>query len=149
MRQERELELNKLPESRGEHVLYWMRSAVRSDSNLCLDWAIDRSNELKLPLLVLFCLVGDYPGASPVHYEYLRKGLAETEAGLQAKGIRFIVAKGKPETLVPRLASRSVLLVCEGAYLAYQRNSLVELVKNLDRRAVLMSGSASLTVSFR
>ena len=41
---------------RGDHVLYWMQDAVRTEYNHALEYAIEAANNLKKPLLVLFVL---------------------------------------------------------------------------------------------
>jgi deoxyribodipyrimidine photo-lyase len=54
----------------------------------------------KRPLVVVFCLVPDYPGANIRHYGFMLKGLQEVEHNLQKLEIPFILLPGNPpETL--------------------------------------------------
>jgi deoxyribodipyrimidine photo-lyase len=47
----------------GNYVLYWMQASVRSRSNHALEFAAERANQAKKPLLVVFGLVEriDFP----------------------------------------------------------------------------------------
>ncbi len=140
MRPERISELNGKPEITGSHVLYWMQASVRSESNFALDWAVGRANELKIPLVVCFCLTEGYPMASLTHYRYLLDGLEEARAGLEAKGIALIVLRGKPDELIKRASNRASLVVCDTGYSRTQRNWLAALVKTVPCRFVRIEG---------
>lgn len=73
--------LNKCAENaQGKWVVYWMSAAQRSDSNPALEYAVRKSNEHALPLVVLFCLTDKYPEAYERHYAFMLEGLAEVGA---------------------------------------------------------------------
>ncbi|MEM7809074.1 MAG: deoxyribodipyrimidine photolyase, partial [Planctomycetota bacterium] len=44
-------------------VLYWMQAAQRTRCNHALEFAIERANELSLPVVCCFGLTDDYPEA--------------------------------------------------------------------------------------
>jgi len=140
MRPERLSELNGKPESAGSYVLYWVQASVRSESNLALDWAVGRANQLKIPLIACFCLTDAYPLASPTHYRYLLDGLEEARTGLASKGIALIVLRGKPEELIRQAAIRAALVVCDTGYSRTQRNWLAALVRTVPCRLVRIEG---------
>jgi hypothetical protein len=71
---------NEQPPSEGGYVLYWMQQSQRATNNPALEYAIGRSNEEGVPLLVVFGLMDDYPEANRRHYTFMLEGLQETQA---------------------------------------------------------------------
>lgn len=140
MRNERLSELNGRPEQPGVYALYWMQAAVRARTNLALDWAVARSDELDLPLMVVFCLVDDFPNASPAHYRYLIEGLEEARRDLEAKGIRLAVFRGSPPRILGELASKAAFLATDSGYLRVQRDWLASVSDAVPCRAVRIEG---------
>jgi deoxyribodipyrimidine photo-lyase len=113
--------LNELPIRDGRYVLYWMQASQRVTYNHALEHAILRANELKLPVLVGFGLMDDYPEANERHYAFMLAGLADVHAGLQKRGIRFVVRHGAPHEVAIELSGHAALLVCDRGYLRHQR----------------------------
>lgn len=76
--------------------IYWMSRDQRASDN----WALLHAQALALaggnPLLAVFCLAKTYPGANRRHYDFMLRGLAETEKALQAKNIPLILLRGHP-----------------------------------------------------
>lgn len=101
----------------GAYALYWMQSAQRATANPALDHAIEAANARRIPVLAVFALMDDYPEATARHYAFMLEGLADASAGLAARGVRLIVRRGAPETIVPALARRAALVVTETAHL--------------------------------
>ncbi len=64
----------------GRYVGYWMQQSQRAEFNPALEYAVHRANELKLPLVVAFGLMDDYPEANLRHYHFLLQGLADVDA---------------------------------------------------------------------
>ncbi len=93
------------PDVQGEYVLYWMQRAQRGRDNAALNLAIAFGNELKLPVLVVFGLTADYPGAQRRHYRFLLEGLVDAEADLVAKGIPLLIRLGSPDHVVLELVA--------------------------------------------
>ncbi|MBC7782246.1 MAG: deoxyribodipyrimidine photo-lyase, partial [Burkholderiales bacterium] len=69
--------LNDRPEQAGKYVLYWMQQSQRTRCNHALEAAIRKANQLKLPVVVCFGLMDDYPDANSRHYTFLLYGLRD------------------------------------------------------------------------
>jgi len=83
-------------------VIYWMSRDQRANDNWALLTAQQYALERKSPLIVVFCLVPEFLGATIRQYAFMLKGLQETEAALTKKHIAFILLKGAPERVLPR-----------------------------------------------
>jgi len=86
----------------GGPVVYWMSREQRVTDNWGLLWAQNIALEHKRPLVVIFCLVPDYPGANIRHYGFMLKGLQEVEQNLQKLKIPFVLLAGRPPETLPR-----------------------------------------------
>jgi deoxyribodipyrimidine photo-lyase len=109
------------PRPGGAYVLYWMQQSQRAEFNPALEYAVHRANELKLPLVVVFGLMDDYPEANLRHYHFLLQGLADVQRALAGRKITFVVHRGSPDDVALRVASEAALLVCDRGYLRHQR----------------------------
>ncbi|MHC4741363.1 MAG: deoxyribodipyrimidine photo-lyase [Planctomycetota bacterium] len=105
----------------GEYVLYWMQAAQRAEYNHALEYAIEEANKLKKPLVVVFCLVCNYPDANERHYYFMLEGLKETEESLKSRNIRMAVLQESPESGVVRFSERAALVVVDAGHLRVQR----------------------------
>ena len=84
----------------GGPVVYWMTREQRVADNWALLLAQNFAMKHKRPLVVIFCLVPDYPAANIRHYGFMLKGLQDVEHNLQKLEIPFILLPGNPpETL--------------------------------------------------
>lgn len=119
---ERIMNLNEQPERKGRFVLYWMQASQREQYNHALEYAIERANELDLPTVVLFVLVDDYPEANVRHYTFMLQGLVETQRALAARGIKLVVRRGQPATVLSEVAKNASLVVTDRGYLKIQLN---------------------------
>jgi deoxyribodipyrimidine photo-lyase len=81
-----------------------MQRSQRGVDNGALNLAIAAGNALGLPVLVVFGLTADYPGAQRRHYRFLADGLADVEHDLHRRGVALVVRLGPPDTIVPALA---------------------------------------------
>lgn len=106
---------------RGRFVLYWMQASQRTRSNHALEYAIERANELNLPLLVWFGLTDRYPGANARHYRFMLEGIAALQERLRERGIRMIVERADPATGAIEIARRAAFAVTDAGYLRHQR----------------------------
>ena len=81
-------------------VVYWMCRDQRVNDN----WALLFSQELALkqPLVVVFCLVPQFLGATIRQYDFMLKGLKELEKNLTEKNIPFYMLTGSPEEEIPK-----------------------------------------------
>ncbi len=115
---ERVIQLNdKLTNTKGRYVLYWMQMFKRVDNNHALIWAIRKANELKLPLVVYEGLKYYYPWASDRIHTFILEGVEEKRAAFEALGIRYIFYLQKnsdsPRQTVARLARDAAMIVTD------------------------------------
>src|SRR5689334_17834990 len=94
---------------RSDYVLYWMQQSQRTRFNHALDYAIERANELRLPLVVCFGLMDDYPEANERHYAFMLEGLRDVDRNLRKRGIRFVVKRGEPANVALHFSKRAAL----------------------------------------
>jgi deoxyribodipyrimidine photolyase len=98
--------------SEGKYVLYWMQRAQRGYENAALNAAIALGNALDLPIIVVF-VITDFRAANLRQYTFMLnlrqytfmlEGIAVTSRDLQARGIPFIIRKGKPVEQILHMA---------------------------------------------
>ena len=104
----------------GDVVVYWMQQAQRAHANDALEYAIQRANELDLPLAVVFCVTSAYPDASSRHYAFMLQGLKEVESALHRRSIAFTAFAADAPTVLAALDHRLALLVTDRGYLPVQ-----------------------------
>jgi deoxyribodipyrimidine photo-lyase len=92
--------LNKGKAGQGP-IVYWMSRDQRSRDNWALLYAQELSFEKKVPLLVVFCLVPHFLGATLRQYAFMIRGLREVEQNLKNKNIPFYCLFGDPENQLP------------------------------------------------
>jgi deoxyribodipyrimidine photo-lyase len=105
----------------GKYVLYWMQASQRTRFNHALEYAIGRANELGLPLVVGFGLMDDYPEANARHYAFMLQGLRDVAAGLDKRGVSFVVRHGHPSAVALETSRDAALIVCDRGYLRHQK----------------------------
>ncbi|WP_197723467.1 deoxyribodipyrimidine photo-lyase [Desulfovibrio ferrophilus] len=92
-------------EDSGGPVVYWMSRDQRSRDN----WALIHARELagsNRALVVAFCLVPSYPGATLRHYDFMLKGLEQTAHDLREMNIPFALLMGDPAQELPALCEQ-------------------------------------------
>jgi len=144
---ERITALNRKPIQTGEWVLYWMQQSQRPHDNPALEYAILRANQLNLPVLVLFVLMDNYPEANQRHYRFMLEGLAETQQKLARRRIAMVVKGGDPVKVVPAMAQRAALLVCDVGYLRHQREWRRAIARKAACRTIAVEGDTVVPVS--
>lgn len=87
-------------------VVYWMTREHRVADNWPLLLAQKIGIEHKRPLIVVFCLVSDYPGANIRHYGFMLKGLQQVEENLKKLNIPFFLLQGAPPDILPRYLAK-------------------------------------------
>ena len=88
-------------------VVYWMSREQRVQDNWALVCAQNIALKHERPLLVVFCLVPDYPGANIRHYGFMLKGLQEVAQNLRKLNISFMLLQGNPPEILPRYLSET------------------------------------------
>lgn len=131
------------PDGGGRYVLYLMQQANRARFNPALEFAIEEANRLGLPVVACFGLLdgkNGFPEANARHYAFLLQGLAEAKAGLDERGIAFIMRKASPAKVAIDLAGEAAMLVLDRGYLAIQRAWYAEIETHVERRIVQIEG---------
>lgn len=113
--------LNKGKRLTGRYVLYWMQQSCRADFNHALEYAIGRSNEMKLPVVVCFGITPNYPEATARSYLFMLQGIMEMSERLAKRGIRFILQNRDPFKLAVDLSGDAALIVTDRGYLRIQK----------------------------
>ncbi len=80
-------------------------AAQRGRDNPALNRAIELGETLGAPVLAVFGLTDDYPGAQRRHYRFLVEGLASADADLAARGVPLVVRLGRPSEVVLKMAA--------------------------------------------
>ncbi len=101
----------------GEFVLYWMTMSRRTRWNFALQRAVDWSNELGRPLVVLEALRVDYPWASDRFHRFVLDGMNDNATAFAEAGVRYYpYVEGTPNEgggLVETLASAASVVVTD------------------------------------
>ncbi len=113
--------LNDRPPRRGRCVVYWMQASQRGVDNPALERAVERADDLGLPVLAVFGLDAAYPEANLRHFAFLVEGLAAARRDLERRGVQLAVLRAAPDDAALALADRAALLVCDRGYLPHQR----------------------------
>ena len=87
-----------LPFAAGKCVVYWMQRAQRGLDNHAVNLAVAVANELKLPLVVYFAAISNFPHANLRHYAFLNQGLPDVEDDLAARNITFLMRRAPHES---------------------------------------------------
>ena len=120
------------PRGGGAYVLYWMQQSQRTRFNHALEYAIERANELSLPVVVCFGLMDDYPEANARHYFFMLQGLADVRLNLEGRGVAFVVKRGSPPEVAAHYANRAALVVTDRGYLRHQKEWRARLAGTCD-----------------
>ncbi|MFO7890611.1 MAG: deoxyribodipyrimidine photo-lyase [bacterium] len=113
-----------------------MQASQRTENNHALEYAVQRANERKKPLLVFFGIMDSFPEANLRHYTFMLQGLQDVEAELKQRGIGMIIRHGSPEKEVLKLAEQADLVVVDRGYLRIQRQWREYAAEHLDCRLI-------------
>ena len=91
-----------LNNSKSGTAIHWFRKGLRLHDNPSLRAALESSNQT-VPLFIIdpHFQNPDYVGVNRMNF--LMETLKDLDSSLQKKGLRMIVAKGKPEEVFPKL----------------------------------------------
>ncbi|MFW6304816.1 MAG: deoxyribodipyrimidine photo-lyase [Candidatus Saliniplasma sp.] len=103
----------------GDFVTYWMQSSQRAVFNPALEYAVEKGNELNLPVVVYFGLTDDFPEGNKRHYKFMLEGLKEVDKSLENRDIQMVIKKEDPKEGAIRIADESSYLVTDRAYLRF------------------------------
>jgi len=123
----------------NKYVVYWMQSAQRVKENPALNYAINKANDLEVPLIVFFNISDQFPDANYRHYYFMMEGLKDVKRELKEKGIGFIVKKGEPAKNLKPLSKKAIMLISERGYLQKERLWRKQVAKAIDCRFILVN----------
>lgn len=105
------------PAAGGDFVLYWMTASRRTRWNFALQRAVERSNALRLPLLVLEPLRAGYPWACDRFHRFVIDGMVDNRERLRRNGIAYYPyvepVDGAGRGLLQALAARAAVVVTD------------------------------------
>ena len=127
------LRLNERPFQKGP-VIYWMSRDQRLEDNWALIHACDLAREMNEYVVILFCLVPSFPGASARAYDFMLKGLMELEPEARRLNLGFAVVSGEPPAVVPEFVGkiRAGMVVADFSPLNVSKQWKRELSESLD-----------------
>ena len=134
---ERTRVLSESSKSDGQMVLYWMRTAVRSDENPALDVAVSLANHLGLPLLVYHGLSQHYRYASDRHHTFMLEGAADVQKQFSCLGISYAFHLATPNDDAKHLielANQAAVVVTEDMPVGPPRRFLAAMQKQTETR---------------
>jgi deoxyribodipyrimidine photo-lyase len=137
------------PRAEGAYVLYLLQQANRAHFNPALEFAIEEGHRLGLPVVACFGLLdgkSGFPEANARHYAFLLQGLADAKAGLEQRGVGFVMRKMSPAAICLDLARRAALVVLDRGYLAIQKRWYGEISAGVDTRLVQVEGDVVVPV---
>lgn len=105
----------------GHYVLYWMQQSQRVHYNHALMHAIEKANDLGLPVVVFFGLTPTYPEANRRHYQFMMEGLVEVKRWIEKLGMTFVFRLVSPEKGVLEIVKDAAYLVMDYGYLRHQK----------------------------
>jgi deoxyribodipyrimidine photo-lyase len=112
---------NRLVNTQGEYILYWVHQTPRIVGNFALSFAIEQSHQLKKPLLVYFGISDTYPEANLRHFYFLIQGVQEFYRSLKEMNIRMIIGHISADKGAQLLSKKAALVVSDFAYLRHTR----------------------------
>jgi deoxyribodipyrimidine photo-lyase len=98
------------PVKSGRCVVYWMQRTMRIADNPALDVAIEAGNLLRLPVVVFFLVIPNYPNANLRHYHFMAQGLRDVAEDAAAHGVGFVLRR-HPDSLQVFLAEVDAALL--------------------------------------
>jgi len=108
------------PGTEGKCVVYWMQRAQRGVDNHAVDLAVKIANLLRLPLVVYFAGISNFPHANLRHYVFLNQGLPDIEADLAERNISFVMR------CAPNESHERLLADVQAAFLIGDENPMRE-----------------------
>ncbi len=99
------------PDPRGMCIVYWMQRAQRGMDNHAVNLAVHVANALRLPLIVYFAGISNFPHANLRHYVFLNQGLPDVEHDLAERNITFVMRRAPHESHTRLLADVRAAMV--------------------------------------
>ncbi|GJQ59412.1 MAG: deoxyribodipyrimidine photo-lyase [Candidatus Scalindua sp.] len=87
-------------------MVYWMSRDQRAKENWALLFTQDLAQIYHSPVIVVFCLVPQFLGATFRQYHFMVEGLKEVEKTLAEKNIPFFLLTGLPNKKIPEFVKK-------------------------------------------
>jgi deoxyribodipyrimidine photo-lyase len=115
-------------------IVYWMSRDQRLKNNWALNFAIELSQKYQQPIVIIFNLTDDFPGATLRAYSFMLKGLQEQQELANKFNIPFVIKIGKPEINIPNFVYQisASNLISDFDPLKIKRFWKREIAKNID-----------------
>lgn len=123
----------------NKYIVYWMQSAQRVKENPALNYAVNKANDLEVPLIVFFNLSDQFPDANYRHYHFMLEGLKDVKNELKKRGIGFVIKRGNPAENIKSLSKKAVMVISERGYLKTERLWRKEVAQAIDCRFVVVN----------
>lgn len=121
---------------RGDYVLYWMQSSLRTKDNLALLHALQYCASLKKPLLIYFGLDCHYPHANARSFNFLLQGLHDIYLECKKQKIHFVIKMTSPPEGVIQLSNNASILITDCGILRHQRRWRDQVARELSIKMV-------------
>lgn len=144
--EERVRRLNDAESNDGSYLLYWMQQSQRAEFNPALEFAIQRANERRKPLVVGFGLTENYPDANLRHFQFLLEGLQTAAKAIERRGGRFIMRLGSPDQVAIELGRDADEVICDRGYVRHARTWRQNVAQSLDCAVWQVEGDAIVPV---
>jgi len=137
---ERVSALNTVVKTKGDYVIYWMQASQRVHCNHALEMAISYANECKIPLIVYFELISDFPEANVRHYTFMLEGLEELKKSLIERNIKLIIHSPalKKGVDIFMLDTHARLIVTDAGYTRFQKSWRKRVAENVNSPFIQM-----------
>ncbi|GAC1445452.1 MAG: deoxyribodipyrimidine photo-lyase [Chloroflexota bacterium] len=134
--------LNSCPLSSGGVVIYWMQSSGRTTSNLALNLAIEKANELGQPVICYFAVDDSYPLATHRTFRFLLQGLRDVSSGLENRnvGCAFRIERSVQGIVSLATSLEASLVVTDESHLRLGRRRRAEAAVLLEREGIPLWG---------
>ncbi|TFG08969.1 MAG: deoxyribodipyrimidine photo-lyase [Promethearchaeota archaeon] len=132
MKKTRVRNLSKPKKSKGA-IVYWMSRDQRVNDNWALIFAQDMAIREKLPMMVIFCLIPSFLGATLRQYDFMLSGLEQIHEKLTELNIPFKIMSGFPQQEIPKFIDENDVgcLITDFSPLRIKRNWIKSIKEKL------------------
>ncbi|KHE92143.1 MAG: deoxyribodipyrimidine photo-lyase [Candidatus Scalindua rubra] len=131
---EKRVRLIKKGNMKSGPLVYWMSRDQRAKDNWALLFTQYLAVKNNLPVIVVFCLVPQFLGATIRQYHFMLEGLQEVEKTLSEKNINFFLITGLPDKKIPEFIEKNKagVLITDFSPLRISREWKKEVVHKID-----------------
>lgn len=137
--------LKKISE-KGDYVLYWVHASSRCSYNPALEFSIEKSLELGIPLLIIFIIDENYKEANIRHYRFLLEGLEDFRRDLNERDLDLKIFRGDPAGVILKLQKRAAVIITDKNYVGPQNEWIGEISEKLECSLCMVETNISVPV---